>query len=69
MSAPVSGARDVVPFFDLQAQLTSIRPAVRAAIEDVLDDGAFTNGPAVAANWVSKADDLVPGPAIRAVSV
>jgi dTDP-4-amino-4,6-dideoxygalactose transaminase len=49
MTAPVPGRRDAVPFFDLQAQLASIRPAVRAALEGVLDDGGFTNGPAVAA--------------------
>lgn len=42
-------SREEVPFFDLTLQLASIRPAIRAALEGVLDDGGFTNGPAVAA--------------------
>lgn len=42
-------AAEHVPFFDLQQQLASIRPAIDAALASVLEDGAFTNGPAVAA--------------------
>ena len=38
-----------VPFFDLRRQLQSIRPAIDAALAGVLDDGGYTNGPAVAA--------------------
>jgi dTDP-4-amino-4,6-dideoxygalactose transaminase len=38
-----------VPFFDLRRQMEAIRPAIRDALEGVLDDGGFTNGPAVAA--------------------
>lgn len=49
MSAPLPGEGDTVPFFDLRAQLASLRPAIRAALDGVLDDGGFTNGPAVAA--------------------
>lgn len=46
MSADAPGG---VPFFDLKAQLAAIRPEISAALEGVLDDGGFTNGPAVAA--------------------
>uniref|UniRef100_A0A832I4R4 DegT/DnrJ/EryC1/StrS family aminotransferase n=1 Tax=Eiseniibacteriota bacterium TaxID=2212470 RepID=A0A832I4R4_UNCEI len=38
-----------VPFFDLRRQLAEIRPDVDRALADVLEDGAYTNGPAVAA--------------------
>jgi len=38
-----------VPFFDLHRQMESIRPAIHAALDGVLEDGGFTNGPAVAA--------------------
>ena len=41
--------REDVPFFDLKQQLESIRPAIRAALDRVLDDGGYTNGPAVEA--------------------
>ena len=41
--------REAVPFFDLRAQLASLRSDVRGALDGVLDDGGFTNGPAVAA--------------------
>jgi dTDP-4-amino-4,6-dideoxygalactose transaminase len=44
--APAAGH---VPFFDLRRQLESIRPDIDAALASVLDDGGFTNGPAVAA--------------------
>ncbi len=37
-----------VRFFDLQQQLQGIRPQIRAALDGVLDEGTFTNGPAVA---------------------
>lgn len=45
MASPVEG----VPFFDLRAQLAAIRPEISRALEGVLDDGGFTNGPPVAA--------------------
>ncbi|MEO7866359.1 MAG: DegT/DnrJ/EryC1/StrS family aminotransferase, partial [Candidatus Eisenbacteria bacterium] len=44
----MSAQADDVPFFDLKGQLASIRPEISRALESVLDDGGFTNGPAVA---------------------
>jgi dTDP-4-amino-4,6-dideoxygalactose transaminase len=35
-----------VPFFDLKEQLHEIRDEIRQAIDGVLDDGGFANGPA-----------------------
>jgi dTDP-4-amino-4,6-dideoxygalactose transaminase len=38
-----------VPFFDLRRQLDSIRAEIDAGLAGVLEDGGYTNGPAVAA--------------------
>jgi dTDP-4-amino-4,6-dideoxygalactose transaminase len=35
-----------VPFFDLKRQLHEIRGEIRAALDGVLDDGGYSNGPA-----------------------
>jgi dTDP-4-amino-4,6-dideoxygalactose transaminase len=38
-----------VPFFDLRKQLAAIRPEIDAALASVLEEGTYTNGPAVEA--------------------
>jgi dTDP-4-amino-4,6-dideoxygalactose transaminase len=46
-----TGSRAIatVPFFDLRRQLGTIRGEIEQALGSVLDDGGYTNGPAVAA--------------------
>jgi dTDP-4-amino-4,6-dideoxygalactose transaminase len=41
--------RALVPFFDLKKQLAAIRPEIDHALATVLEDGTYTNGPAVEA--------------------
>ncbi len=48
MSAQPEHDVRTVPFFDLRRQLQAIRPEIQRALEGVLDEGTFTNGPAVA---------------------
>ena len=49
MTKPHETTAAGVPFFDLTKQLASIRPEIDRALADVLDDGGYTNGPAVSA--------------------
>lgn len=49
MTQHAGGNASAVPFMDLKRQLAAIRPEIRAALDAVLDDGGFTNGPAVEA--------------------
>ena len=49
MSESNDRAAAAVPFFDLRRQMQAIRPEIDRAMAEVLDDGGFTNGPAVAA--------------------
>ncbi len=42
------GTGDPVRFFDLKHQLANIRGEIQAALDEVLEDGGFTNGAAVA---------------------
>ena len=42
-----AGAGPAVPFVDLRASTDAIREALLADIEELLDAGAFVNGPAV----------------------
>lgn len=45
----MNGARIVIPFVDLKAQYTAIKPQIDAAIGRVLENSTFTLGPEVAA--------------------
>src|SRR5690348_3140153 len=44
-----SGRGRVIPFFDMRAELASVRAELDAAIARVLDSGVFIGGPEVAA--------------------
>ena len=49
MASPHETTAAGVPFFDLKKQLAAIRPEIDRALADVLEDGTYTNGPAVEA--------------------
>ncbi len=49
MTEPHDAPATRVPFFDLRRQMQAIRPDIDRALAGVLEDGGFTNGPAVAA--------------------
>ena len=47
MASPREATAARVPFFDLKKQLAQIRPEIDQALASVLEDGTYTNGPAV----------------------
>ena len=49
MASPHETTAARVPFFDLRKQLAAIRPEIDQALAGVLEEGTYTNGPAVEA--------------------